>query len=76
MARLARVVVPDVPNHVHLVVVPDSEDGLRRGIGEAHRRYSRRITFHEGWYLAAGLEPDAGRVVSQAQTDNNPGGPW
>jgi putative transposase len=38
-----------MPNHVHLIVVPESEDGLRRGIGEAHRRYSRRINFREGW---------------------------
>ena len=27
-----------MPNHVHLIVVPGSADGLRRGIGEAHRR--------------------------------------
>ena len=38
-----------MPNHVHLIVVPASEDGLRRGIGEAHRRYSQRINFREGW---------------------------
>ena len=38
-----------MPNHVHLIVVPKSEDGLRRGIGETHRRYSRRINFREGW---------------------------
>ena len=38
-----------MPNHVHPVVVPSSEDGFRRGIGEAHRRYSRRINFREGW---------------------------
>jgi len=38
-----------MPNHVHLIVVPKSEGGLRRGIGEAHRRYSRRINFREGW---------------------------
>ena len=30
-----------MPNHVHLIAVPETEDGLRRGIGEAHRRYSR-----------------------------------
>ena len=24
-----------MPNHVHLIVVPDSEDGLRRALGEA-----------------------------------------
>lgn len=38
-----------MPNHVHLIAVPNSEDSLRRGIGEAHRRYSRMINFREGW---------------------------
>ena len=38
-----------MPNHVHLIAVPGSEDGLRRGIGEAHRRYSRLINFRENW---------------------------
>jgi putative transposase len=38
-----------MPNHVHLITVPESEDGLRRGIGEAHRRYSRMINFRENW---------------------------
>jgi putative transposase len=38
-----------MPNHVHLIAVPESEDGLRCGIGEAHRRYSRRINFREEW---------------------------
>jgi putative transposase len=38
-----------MPNHVHLIAVPETEDGLRRGIGEAHRRYSRMINFRESW---------------------------
>lgn len=38
-----------MPNHVHLIVVPDSEEGLRRSLGEAHRRYTRRVNFREGW---------------------------
>jgi len=38
-----------MPNHVHLIAVPETEDGLRRGIGEAHRRYSRMINFREKW---------------------------
>jgi len=38
-----------MPDHVHLIVVPDSEDALRRALGEAHRRYTRRINFREGW---------------------------
>lgn len=38
-----------MPNHVHLVAVPKTCDGLRRAIGEAHRRYTRYINFREGW---------------------------
>lgn len=38
-----------MPNHVHVVVVPETEDGLRKAIGEAHRRYSRMINFREKW---------------------------
>ena len=38
-----------MPNHVHLIAVPTSEDGLRRAIGEAHRRYTRRVNFREKW---------------------------
>jgi len=38
-----------MPNHVHLLAVPESEDGLRRAIGEAHRRYTRHVNFREGW---------------------------
>ena len=38
-----------MPNHVHLILVPESEDGLRRAIGEAHRRYTRRVNFRENW---------------------------
>ncbi|MBW1637467.1 MAG: transposase [Deltaproteobacteria bacterium] len=36
-------------NHVHLVAVPESADGLRRAIGEAHRRYTRYINFQKEW---------------------------
>ena len=39
-----------MPNYVHLIAVPDSEDGLRRAIGEAHRQYTRRVNFREGWH--------------------------
>ena len=38
-----------MPNHVHLIVVPKTEDGLRRAIGEAHRRYTRAVNFRHGW---------------------------
>lgn len=93
MARMARVVIPDIPhhvtqrgvrrndvffddddyalyiqllaescqkhgtevwgyclmtNHVHLIMVPSSEDGLRASLGEAHRRYTLYINQREG----------------------------
>jgi putative transposase len=38
-----------MPNHIHLIAVPQSEDGLARAIGEAHRRYTRRVNFREKW---------------------------
>jgi putative transposase len=38
-----------MPNHVHVIAVPTSEDALRRAIGETHRRYTRRVNFREGW---------------------------
>ncbi len=38
-----------MPNHVHLVMVPECEDGLRSSLAEAHRRYTRQINFREGW---------------------------
>jgi len=38
-----------MPNHVHLIAVPEREESLARGIGEAHRRYTRYINFREGW---------------------------
>jgi putative transposase len=43
-------------NHVHLIAIPDQETSLARGIGEAHRRYTRYVNFREGWrgYLFQG----------------------
>ena len=38
-----------MPNHVHLIAIPQSEDGLRSAIGEAHRRYTRHVNFRQGW---------------------------
>lgn len=38
-----------MPNHVHLIAAPLSEDALSQAIGEAHRRYTRRVNFREGW---------------------------
>jgi Transposase IS200 like len=38
-----------LPNDVHLIAVPQTSDGLRRAIGEVHRRYTRMVNFREGW---------------------------
>ena len=38
-----------MPNHVHLIAVPSEKENLRLAIGEAHRRYTRRVNFREGW---------------------------
>ncbi len=41
-----------MPNHVHLILVPDREEALGRALGETHRRYSSvvnarlRVTGH------------------------------
>ena len=38
-----------MPNYIHLIAVSSDEDGLRHAIGEAHRRYTRRVNFRQGW---------------------------
>ncbi len=32
-----------MPNHVHMIIVPSDEDGLRRTFADAHRRYTGYI---------------------------------
>jgi len=55
MAQATRASVSEVwayclmPNHVHMIMVPSAEHGLRASLGEAHRRYTRHINFREGW---------------------------
>jgi putative transposase len=38
-----------MPNHVHLVVVPEEKDSLSRLFRFVHHHYSRRINFRENW---------------------------
>jgi len=35
-------------NHIHLIAVPENESSLAKGVGEAHKQYSRMIYFREG----------------------------
>lgn len=39
-----------MPNHVHLIAVPQKEDGLRKAIGEAHKQYTEKVNQREGWH--------------------------
>lgn len=38
-----------MPNHVHLIAVPETETGLRLAIGETHKRYTRMVNARKGW---------------------------
>jgi putative transposase len=66
-------------NHIHLILVPQTADGLRAALGEAHRRYTRRVNFREGWrgYLFQGrfasYPMDDGHLVAAVRyVENNP----
>ncbi len=66
-------------NHIHLILVPANEDGLRATLAEAHRRYSRDINFREGWrgYLFQGrfasYPMDDGHLMAAVRyVENNP----
>jgi putative transposase len=36
-------------NHVHLVVVPQSENAISEAIGETHQLYAQKVNVREGW---------------------------
>ena len=38
-----------MPNHVHLIMVPRSSDGLARAIGETHRQYTGFVNARARW---------------------------
>ncbi len=38
-----------MPNHVHLITVPETSEALRAAVGEAHRRYTNYVNFREDW---------------------------
>ena len=38
-----------MPNHVHLIVMPNDEDGLRKTVANAHRKYASFINQRNKW---------------------------
>lgn len=38
-----------MPNHIHLIAVPNCEKGLAKAIGYGHESYTRYINFKMGW---------------------------
>ena len=38
-----------MPNHVHLILAPSHEDGLRAAVADTHRRYTRHVNAREAW---------------------------
>jgi putative transposase len=68
-----------MPNHTHLIAMPEKIDSLSSAIGEAHRRYSRMINFREGWrgYLWQGrfssfVMDEAHLIASIRYIERNP----
>lgn len=38
-----------MPNHVHLILTPTTEEGIRQTVIETHSAYSRRLNQKKGW---------------------------
>ena len=38
-----------MPNHVHIILVPSHEDGLRMTVADAHRRYTGFVNARHRW---------------------------
>ena len=55
-----------MPNHAHLVLVPETESGLREALAEAHRNYSRMINLR---YNPESLCP---KIIIQGQGRRQP----
>ncbi|HEX7759286.1 MAG TPA: transposase [Caulobacteraceae bacterium] len=38
-----------MPNHIHVILTPSDEDGIRATFADLHRRYTRRINARQDW---------------------------
>lgn len=68
-----------MPNHIHLVAVPATEEGLQRVLRPLHTRYAQRINRKKGWkghvwqgrYFASALD-EAYMWASIRYVERNP----
>lgn len=68
-----------MPNHIHLILVPSDEDGLRATVAPLHRTYAEEINRREGWnghlwqerYVSFPLD-DAHTIAALRYIDLNP----
>jgi REP element-mobilizing transposase RayT len=67
-----------MPNHVHLVMVPQAPDGVARAMGETHRQYigfinaRARTTGHRGNWILCKLSPQSESVNLAICRHRNP----
>lgn len=67
-----------MPSHVHLILTPEDEDGLRRALAGAHRRYAGLIharrrrsgPFWQGRYAAVAMDEDHLKAAYRYVTQN------
>ncbi len=38
-----------MPNHIHLILVPETVDGLTKAVGQTHHRYTKAVNLRQGW---------------------------
>ena len=50
-----------MPNHVHLILVPPDEDGLRRALAPTQRRYAGHVHKRSGHFWQGRFAPSAMR---------------
>jgi putative transposase len=69
-----------MPNHIHLILTPETETALSSAVGQAHRRYTTAINRREGWtgnlwqgrYGSAPLVDDAAVLAAARYIERNP----
>ena len=39
-----------MPNHIHVIAIPQTEDGLKNAFGQTHWAYTRCLNARHGWH--------------------------